>query len=352
MKLNLSILTGVASLATLMSGAFATSAVTDPVGYVTTAISAAFSPTSPKNNVIAPILVNPTEWAGTVASVVGNKVNLTSAALPTSPGYNASQLTFSFTAYAYYIETADGYWAQIVSNDATSVTLLTGAAVNFDVNEAVRIRRHLNISDYFGATNSAGLLANAGGDTGAADNIIIIDEVNGGTQTVIASSALGGNWITDGFEDAQKLPIYPNQGVQVLRRGATNLSLVHTATVDVLPRQNTVTTGIQIRPYAIPTDTTLTALTLYSGNPATGVVGSSTGDTAQADIITILSNGIPTNYFYSTIDLGGGVGWYDDGLAFAGSTTIPAGSGLIINRANPTNSSPFTWVKPAPTIAP
>ena len=161
---------------------------------------------------------------------------------------------------------------------------------------------------------------------------------------------MGGTWITDAFENAANVPIYPDQGLQVLRRGATNLSLVTSGEVDILPRQTGVTTGVQIRPYVVPVDTTLTTLGLYTGNPATGVVGTATGDTAAADVITILSNGVPSNYFYSTANLGGGIGWYDDGLTFAGNLIIPAGVGLIINRSNPTNQAPFVWVKPAIAI--
>ena len=46
------------------------------------------------------------------------------------------------------------------------------------------------------------------------------------------------------------------------------------------------------------------------------------------------------------------VGWYDDGLSFAGDVNLPAGVGLIINRSNPTNSNAFVWVKPATVVAP
>ena len=211
----------------------------------------------------------------------------------------------------------------------------------------------MTIADIFGPANETGLLADPGGDTGLADNIILIDEENGGTLTIIASSANGGTWITDAFEDAANIPVYPDQGMQVLRRGLTNLTLVLDGEVDTNGRQVGITTGVQIRPQVIPVPTTLTALGLYTGNNATGVVPSTTGDTSAADIVTVLTNGTPTNYFYSTIDLSGdGPGWYDDGLAFAGTTALPAGAGLIINRSNPTLSAPFVWVNPAPTIAP
>ncbi len=328
----------------------AETAYTTPVGYTTTVISQAYGPTAPKNNVIAPLLQNSSSWAGNVSGVVGDVVSLTSAAL--TPGAYNPNGDVSFLVYAYYIQTSDGYWAQIASNDATSVTVEAGAGANFSVAENVIIRRHVTINDYFGANNSANLLASSAGDAEVADNINIIDEVNGGAIIVIASDALGGTWITDAFEEAGGIAIYPDQGLQVLRRGATNLGVVQSGEVDVLPRQIGINAGVQIRPYDVPTATTLTTLGLYTGNPATGVVPSETGDTAEADIVTVLSGGVPTNYFYSTIDLGGGVGWYDDGLSFVGDIDLPAGVGLIINRSNPTNSSPFVWVKPATAVSP
>jgi len=324
-----------------------TTAYTTPVGYTTTTVSAAFGAGNPKNNVVAPNLQNPASWAGTVASISGNTLTLTGTVTSplTSGAYN--QLGFSFTAYGYYIQANDGFWTHIVSNNGTSVTLRAGEGSKFTVGEAVTIRRHLTISDYFGANNSANLLASPAGDTAIADNITLIDEVNGGTVTVIASDALGGTWITDGFEDAATLPIYPEQGLQVLRRGLTDLSFVATGEVDLKPRQIGVDPGVQIRPYVTPVNTTLTALNLYTGNPATGVVGSATGDIGEADIVTVLVNGVPLNYFYCTVDLGVGAGWYDDSLSFVGDVALPAGAGLIINRSNPTNSQSFVWVKPA-----
>jgi hypothetical protein len=338
-----------ALLGALLAIGAADAAATKPVGYTSATIFGAFGPGNPKNNVVAPDLQNPASWAGTVASVSGDVVTLTSAAL-TPAAYNP--VPFSFTSYSYFIETADGYWAHIVSNNATSVTLEAGAGVNFSNGEAVTIYRHLTISDVFGAANETGLLADSSGDTAVADNIVLIDELGAGNLTVIASDALAGVWITDAFEDAAALPIYPDQGIQVVRRGLTNLTLVLDGEVDTNGRQIGVTTGVQIRPQVIPVPTTLTDLDLYTGSPATGVVGSATGDTAEADIVTVVVNGTSTNYFYAEVDLGGGVGWYDDGLAFAGATALPSGAGLVINRSNPTNSSPFVWINPAPTIAP
>jgi hypothetical protein len=327
---------------------------TKPVGYTSATIYAAFGPSSPKTNVVAPDLQNPASWAGTVASVSGDTITLTSAAL--TPGaFNEISGSFSLgTVYAYFIETADGYWAQIVSNDATSVTIESGAASNFSNGESVTIHRHVTIGDYFGAANETGLTADSGGDPGLADNIILIDEVNSSSILVFAAPGLLGpssTWITDGFEEAGSIPIYPDQGLQVVRRGSTNLTVVHDGEVDTNGRQIQVTSGIQIRPYVLPVDTTLADLDLYTGDEATGIADDDGSvDIAQADNVQVLVDGVTNTYFYSTVDLGSGPGWYDDG--FLPAPVLPAGAGLIINRNNPRNASPFVWVNPAPVIAP
>ncbi len=342
-----------ALLGALLAVGAANAATTTPVGYTTTTIYGAFNASSPKNNVIAPNLQNQPSWTGVVGSISGDTLTLTSATL-TAGQFNHISDSFSLgTVYAYYIETSDGYWAQIVSNDATSVTIEAGAASNFSAGESVTIRRHITISDYFGSTNQTGLASSPSGDANEADNIILIDEVNGGTLTIFASDVLEGTWITDGFEDAASIPIYPDQGVQVLRREVSNLSIVQTGEVDTNGRQIQVSTGVQIRPIVLPADTTLADLDIYSGNTATGLAGSGNADLNEADGLSVLVDGSPLVYFYSTIDLdGSGPGWYDDSFSFAGDTILPAGAALILNRNNPDNSSPFIWVNPAPTIAP
>jgi len=339
-----------ALLAAIASIGAAGAASTDPVGYTTTAISGAFGVGSPKNNVIAPDLQNPAVFAGTVASVAGNVVTLTGAAL-TPAAYNPSNFTFGI-AYNYFIETSDGYWAHIVSNDATSVTLEAGVAANFTALEAVKIHKNVTIAQYFGANNETGLLGDSTTyDPGKADNIILIDEVNATTVTVFANNINSGTWTTSDFDEAANLPIYPDQAVQVLRRGVGNVSLVFSGEVDTNGRQIGISTGVQVRPYTVPVETNLNDLGLYTGNVATGVAGTDSGDLGQADTVNVIVNGVVSQYVYSTIDLGSGIGWYTSDFS-APAPDLPAGAGLIVNRTNPTNNAPFVWSVPAATVAP
>jgi len=335
----------------------AATAYTTPVGYTTNIIKAAY-PGGPKNNIMSLPLVNSASWAGTVTSVSGDVLTLNVGASPLVAGaFNNINAKYpGTTVYAYYIESADGYWAQIDVSGTNSVTVEAGAGVNFSDGEAVTIRRHRTVSDLFGPNNEAGLTADPGGDFNVGDNITLIDETNGGNVILMAAPGILGagvnTYIDTSYNDADDYPIYPDQGMQLLRQVTSDLSVTVTGEVHTKPTQIQITTGIQVRPVVLPTAVALKDLALFTGNIATGLAGSDSGDLNQADGLTIVVNGVTTAYFYSTIDLGLGIGWYDDTYAYVNDNILPAGAALIINRNNPTNSAPFIWVNPAPVIGP
>lgn len=326
----------------------AETAYTTPVGYTTTTVYAAFGAGAPKTSVISPNMQNPASYGGTVTGIVSDTLTLSGAAFTPDAFNNISAEFGGGVYYAYFIETADGYWAQIESNDTTSVTVEAGAGAKFAIADVVKIRRHVTIADYFGANNEAGLQDDGGSlNPDDADNIVIIDEVNSSSILVYPSSALGGTWVTDNLDNGAIVPIYPDQGLQLIRRGLTNVSVVDSGEVDTNGRQIMVTTGIQIRPYVIPVDTTLAQLGLYTGLNTTGVQDDGGSlSVSDADNVQVLVDGNTFTYFVTT-----GLGpaqWVDDNLDPA--PVLPAGAGLIINRSNPTETGPFVWTIPGPVI--
>lgn len=318
----------------------------EPLGYSTTTLSGAFANGGKKNNIIAPTFVNPVSHAGKIASVDGDRLVLDGASF--SAG-SFSAISASPLRFAYYVQSSGGSWAHIVSNDASSVTLPAGFGPRFTAGAVVVIRRHVTISDCLG-NNEVGLKASASGNIEQADRIVIIDEVNGGNITIIASPVLGGTWITASFADAGAFPIYPDQGLQIQRIEAGDLTLKTLGPVDVRARAMSIQPGTNLRPVISPVDVKLSDLGLFTGNAATGVAGTATGDLGKADTVRVTTNGATTTYFYSTADMGGGIGWYDAALRSANDDLIPAGSAIIVKRANPTNSSAFLWTAPAPDI--
>jgi len=350
-----------ALLGALLAVGAADAAATTPVGYTTNLVKAAFSPTSAKVNFISLPLVNSASWAGSVTSVLGDVVTLNVGTSPLTAGaYDKfGPLAFSgTTVYRYYIETADGYYAQIESNATGTVTVETGAGSNFSPAELVTIRRHRTMSDLFGPANEAGLQGTGTGDPNEADNINIIDETNGGNVGIFPAPGVivGATFVDASFNDADDYPVYPDQGLQIVRRGATDLPITVTGEVHAIPTQIQIGTGFQIRPVVLPVPVALGGLALYTGNIATGLAGSDSGDLNQADKLSIVIDGNSTGYFYSTIDLdpapGDQIGWYTDAFLFVDTTVLPAGAALNITRDNPTNNAPFVWINPAPVIAP
>lgn len=318
----------------------------EALGYTTTPLHGGYGGSARKNNIVSPNLVNPVSWQGTVAAINGDQVTLTGAPMAADV-FRATSL--SPKRFAYYLNTTDGYWAHIVGNDANSVTLQAGFAADLTVGEAVIIRRHLTISDYFG-NNEIGLKSSPSGNLDEADKITLIDQENNGNITIFPSNAMGGIWMTPAFEDAAAYPIYPDQGLQISRLGTDDLVLESTGEVDTKGRQIRVTAGTNVRPITLPTSVTLGGLSLYTGDPATGLVGSDSGDLGTADSVRVTFNGVTSSYFYSTIDLGAGPGWYDSAFQFASDRVLPAGAALVIKRSNPVNSAPFIWKSPAPAI--
>ncbi len=318
----------------------------EPLGYTTTTLHGSFANGSRKNNIVSPNLVNAAAWQGTVASVNGDEVVLTGPAIAAGT-FNAASLAPK--RYSFYVNTADGYWAHIVSNTASAIMLPSGIAANFAVGESIIIRRHLTISDYLGS-NEVGLRSSASGNIEQADRLTLVDQENGGNVVIFPSTILGGTWVNEALQEAGSYPIYPDQAVQISRSLPADLVLETTGEVDRSGRQIRVNMGTNIRPISLPTSVTLSDLLLYTGDPATGVVASDRGDVGRADNVRVTVNGVTSIYFYSTADLGAGAGWYTDSFEFAGDRVLPAGAAVVIKRSNSVNNASFIWKSPAPAI--
>lgn len=335
----------------LASSAFG-QATSPIVGYDTTSIPGSPDGVTRATTVIGPRFVNPTLATG-AAAVSGDTVTIAGASFV--PGEFAPIAAGSLSGgsnpllFQFFLETDDGFWAQIVSNTADSVTLEVGNGEQIQADEVVSIRRHVVVGEYFSNVTPALVGSDAGVATDA-DQIIIIDQNAGTTSVIFPSTAVGSSFIDDGFNEGDNWPIYPDQGVQLSRLSSGASSLVFAGSLDDNPRQIPVATGVNVRSVALQADATLGELNLFTGDTATGVAPAVGGDTSLADTVQILIGGQTSVFFFSEDDLGGGPGWYDDGFSFVNDVVLPQGSGLIINRVNPSNSAPFTWVSPAPIV--
>lgn len=342
--MKMTTLKSVAIAAGLASSAFG-QATSPIVGYTTTTIDAEFGPGSPKTTLVAPTFVNKSEFNGAVGAVTGGDVELTGAAF-TAGAYN--QLAASGTIPpqpTHYVETEDGFWANIVSNTATTVTLDTADASQLTAGENVVIRRHITIEQFFGESNDAGLNASSF-DPGAADNIILLD---GGSTFIFYpdnSGSFTDTYVDTSFSGADNVAIQPDQGLQVVRRSGGATSLVFEGSLDANTRQVSIGTGVRVVPVVLPTDTTLADLASLAGS-LDGVDGlqpvGADLDTSAADSIQILVDGATSTFFVNNTGIFPGA-FIDAAFGNQDGFVIPNGAAIVINRAG----APFTWTIPAP----
>lgn len=351
--MKMTTLKSVAIAVGLASSAFG-QATSPIVGYDTTVIPGSPGGNARVTTVIGPRFVNKTEVSG-IATVSGDVVTIAGVSL--TAGQFAPIAAGSLSGgsnpelFQYFLETEDGFWAQIASNTADSVTLTAGNGDQITDGETVFVKKHVVVGEYFGNVTPA-LTGSDAGDATAADQIVIVDQNAGTTAIIFPSTAVGSQFIDDGFNDADNWPIYPDQGVQVSRLSSGNVSLVFAGSLDDNPRQIPVASGVNVRAIALQADATLGELNLFTGDAATGVAPAAFGDTSVADTINLLVGGQTSVFFFSPDDLGSGPGWYDDSFNFVNDTVLPQGAGIVINRTNPTDNSPFTWVSPAPVVTP
>jgi uncharacterized protein (TIGR02597 family) len=349
MKTNLSILAGAASLAALISGANAqTSAVTDPVGYITVNVNGGGTTAAPLFSEISPTLVNKVEFAGTVSAAAGNDIDVSGTPF-TVGAYNQ----ISPTKPAYWVEitngaTTEGKWANISATPANNrITTSTSLAASITPGvTTIKIRRHVTLGDFFGATNTAGL---KGSDSAAnADEVILF---NGGAPANYFYSDFAGleGWWDAGFSNPEAdAPIQPNQGVLIARKAAAAVSFVFTGHVKTGKTQMGASNGFNILPVPLATGATLDASLLFTGADLTKSVDASDSAATADEVLILNAAGAPVSYFYS--DFSGLEGWWDAGFSTpSGTTVLKEGTGFILNRKV---GGPMTWTAPAQVIAP
>jgi uncharacterized protein (TIGR02597 family) len=337
MKHNLSLLTG-ALLFAVAAGASAQTAVTDPVGYIT--INVAGNAGAGKNvSLIAPTLVNKVDFAGVVSAISGDGLTLT-----------VSSLTAGAFGPGHWVEVTngagEGAWTNVVSNTATTITIADNMSAFITAGTStIKVRQHVTVDNFFGSTNSAGLLA--GGDAGVADEVLFM-----GDRGVVAQNYTvfydGSGWIDGDFNAAGTKAIEPGVGLVVFRKPATAVSFVQVGHVktgksmtSVLAGPAAGDNGENIVAIRSAVGVTLGASNLYTGSPATGVTPG--GDLGAADEVHRFVGGASVPYFHDGSD------WLDADFNSAAGVVVPEGTALYIVRKA---GGDFVWTSPAVTIAP
>ncbi len=340
MKHNLSLLTG-ALLFAVAAGASAQTAVTDPVGYIT--INVAGSASGYTYSAIAPSLVNKVDFAGVVSAISPDGMTLT-----------VSSLTDGAFASGYWLEVTngagEGAWTNVSGNTATTISVVDSMTPFITAGTTtVKVRQHVTVAQFFGATNSAGL--QAGADPGLADEVVFL-----GDRGVAAANVTvfydGSGWFDGNFSPADGMAIEPGQGLLIGRRAATNTSFVQVGHVKTgksmtsgLAGPNAGDFGENVIGIHSAVGIKLKDSDLFTGTDATGVHPGD--DPGLADEVVQFVGGVPVTYFND--GTGAATGWYDGNFSPAGDVVMAEGTALYIIRKN---GGDFVWTEPAVTIAP
>lgn len=339
MKHKVSLLTGTLLVA-VATGAFAQTAVTDPVGYIT--INVAGTAAASTYSAIAPTLVNKVDFSGVVTAISGDGKTLTVSGL-TAGAFNTG----------YWVEVTngagEGAWTNVVSNTATTIVTADSMTPFITAGTStIKVRQHVTIANFFGATNTAGL--QGGADAGLADEIVFLGDRGVAAQnvTVFYDPSVPG-WFDGDFNAADTLPIEPGVGVLVKRKAHTNTSFIQVGHVktgksmtSVLQGPAANNPGENVVAVRSAVGVTLQGSGLFTGNTATGV--RSGDDQGLADEVIQFVNGVPKSYFHD------GAAWNDGDFNPANTYVLAEGTGIYILRKQAVGD--FVWTSPAVTIAP
>lgn len=202
-----------------------------------------------------------------------------------------------------------------------------------------RIAKHTTLADVFGATNSSGL---AGGTATTADHVLLWAGQSFTTCYYQTSGIGGTGWRKLGAPsvEAAGTIIPPHAGI-VIRRGPSSTAEV-VLTGAVKAGQTTAvlsSSGYHFvgNPYFAAM--TLASSGLYTGDPQTGLQGSSSAGAAD-QVLLWAGTGYVTYYYNTDVS-----GWRSttDAATDVGATSIPGGAGFVILRRN---ADTLRWTAP------
>lgn len=325
--------------------ATAETATTDPVGFVTLTVAGKTGTAPSALSMKSLALARAVEYQGNAELASGTTI------VDTDAVWTVNQ--FNGAGNAWYLEITGpangagiGTTYDIINTDrdAQTLTLAQNLATGVTNGATFRIRKHWTIGAVFGLNNEGGL---GGGTAETADTIRIFRGQNNYETYIYLVDAAGNGWrkldsagaVTAG--DQSGAVIYPDDGLLISRRQATDANIVLMGSVKTGPASYPIVPGLNVvgNPFAGPM--TLEDSKLYTGDPATGLAG---GTASKADWLQIYNGTSYDTYFYSSGG-GTGVGWRKTGAGSVDqkNVQIPVGSSIIVQRRG---GGAFNWVTP------
>jgi uncharacterized protein (TIGR02597 family) len=224
---------------------------------------------------------------------------------------------------------------EITGSSASAKTLTVGSDVTGLDGASYAIRKFRTISDVFGADNSANL---GSGSSATASDVVYKVGIDAGKvawQRYYYQNApvfAGGNgWrkAGDSQTDMANVAIFPDEGLLVRRRAATDISITLPGSIKTHNSRTALVQGFNLVSLSYPVDVTLESLGLDSKVTA----GSSP---SNADVIYMVTGaGQFERYYYQNAPVfAGGDGWRKagDNATDQKDATVPAGGAIIVLR--------------------
>jgi uncharacterized protein (TIGR02597 family) len=315
-----------------------TTAVTDPVGFITLNIAGTTGGATSALSFKGLSMTRAIEYQGS-AETVGTNTLVDNEATWTDNQFNGAN-------GSYFVEITNGtnvgatFDIQATAAATKTITLAQNLPTGSAAPLTFKVRKHWTIGSVFGAANEVGL---GGGDATTADQILIFNGVGYDTYYYQTSGLGGVGWRKGGDvgTNAANTVLFPEDGIIIKRKQAGAVNVVLLGAVKMGTSSIPVAPGNNVIANVYAASITLGSSGLYTGNAATGLAG---GASTSADQV-LLWNGVSYDVFYYQTSGLGGTGWRKGGDVGtdAASTAIPSGASLIIKRQG---ASGFNWVVP------
>ncbi len=372
------------------NGTTPSSAVTDPVGFITLSVAGTHNATGSALSFLGQGMTRPVEYASAATGTATSTLTDSNASW-TDDQFNTVTANNVTTGNPYYVEltsgTGVGLWADIVSTNgkstqhsgtADSLTLSADLSPYITAGTTYKIRKNWTPSAFFGPDpTAAGASGLAGGTSTTADQVLLYTPAVYNSSGNLVTAAVyksyyyqtagfgGTGWrsSTDSFTDASNTKFEPTSGILVQRLQATDLNFALVGAVKMGTTDLPVARGLNFvsNPYPV-SSITLGTSGLYNPSDSAGnTLASGSSTTADQVLIyvpaTYNNNGSQltaatyNQYYYQTQGFGG-TGWRStmDSFSDASGTVIPLGQSILIQRLNKTVASDgsFEWVSTQP----
>jgi hypothetical protein len=331
MKLKTAIPSIAAALLAAAPFASAQNATTDPVGFVTTNITASPNGTSYATTFISPVLlqasaVNGTA-TGTLSNVASNSVTVTGA------GWTVNDLSANQAYVMLKSGNGSGLVLRVASNteDIATVDSFSASLIDLGVaaGDSFQLIQGDTVLSMFGTPSDGVVGGNATQFSASLTDRVVIRDLSGNLRSLYFNTD-SNQWRRAGSSSDQgTIPISPYSGVYYQRIGTSTLSMLTTGSV---PTQNikllVPTSGTAFFARVFPTDGTLNGFGFQnlSGWTNTSQEGITTANVDR--VVTVDASGNVRSFFYN------GTQWRRAGSsADQSSTQIPIGGSVYTVRS-------------------